>query len=281
MRLGAPLFGCESNAESFTAKAVEKNYRAVFCPDYLVSSSQEREIEELKDACRTKDLVIAEVGAWCNPLSPDPVEARKAVAYISDRLRLADKLGAACCDNVIGSASTVFWYAPAAENYTRAFMERAVEVYSRILDEVQPQNTKMAFEVMPFCFLDCTDSYVEFLEMLHREDVAAHLDLVNLIHDGRTLYNYKALFRDAVDRIGSKCVSAHLKDIDIEPYPTNTRMNEVPIGTGYVSPEYMLECLAQIPGDLPLMLEHLNTEEEYDAVTLRVRQAARRTGIEL
>ena len=281
MRIGAPVFGYRPDAEGYAAKLKEKNYFAAYCPDYLVSSDQEREIEALKRQMESDDIVIAEVGAWCNPLSPDPAEAARAEAYIEDRLRLADALGARCCVNIIGAASTVMWYAPAAVNFSQAFIDSAVRLYSGILDRVQPTHTHLAFEVMPFCFLDDVDGYLDFMDRMGREEVAVHLDLVNLIHDLRTLYGYREIFKDAVDRLGARCVSAHIKDIDADPMPVNTKMDEKPMGTGYIDPGFMARCLEAIPGDLPVMLEHLPDEAAYDAATRCFTRVARENGIAL
>lgn len=216
-----------------------------------------------------------------NPLAPDPAEAEKAIEYVIDRLKLAEKLEARCCVNIIGSASTENWYAPAEENFTDEFHRAAVETYRKIIDAVEPVHTKLAFEVMPFSFLDCTKEYLEFLKELNREEAAVHLDLINLIHDPRTLYEQRKLFAEAVQYLGNRCVSAHLKDIIIDKKPFNTNMVEVLPGTGEADLHYMAQCLALIPGDLPVMLEHLPDEEAYDRATHNFTRIAKEAGVNL
>lgn len=281
MRIGAPVFCAEKSASAYVRKLNEKRYRAAYCPDYLSSSVQEKEIRELKQALSDHDIVLAEVGAWSNPLSPDAETAQRAKAYLIDRLRLADALGAACCVNVMGSVSAAFWYAPAADNYTERFRERCVEIYQEIIDAVKPVHTKMAFEVMPYCFLDCAEEYARFLERLDRPQAAVHLDLVNLIHDPRTLFAHRHIFKDAVSQLGGQCVSAHIKDIAIEATPPNTCLNEVPMGEGEVDVKHMIQCLSRIPGDLPVLLEHLPDEKTYDRATRNFVRAAREAGVDL
>lgn len=281
MKLGAPVFDTQPNAKSYVDKLKQKNYRAAYCPDYLVSSTQEREVNELKEELAKNDIILAEVGVWRNPLSPNPAEAEEARAYLIDRLRLADMLGARCCVNIIGSDSADFWYAPCAGNFSQGFRDRAVALYRNVLDVVQPKQTFLAFEVMPFCFLDCTDEYLRFLEQMASDRVAVHLDLVNLINNPRTLYDHRAIFSDAVRRLGSRCVSAHIKDIGIEIYPTNTRLNEVPMGEGSIDLEHMAACLDSISVDLPIMLEHLPDEAAYDRATRVFTQAARQAHVHL
>ena len=110
--------------------------------------------------------------------------------------------------------------------------------------------------------------------------VAVHLDLVTN-HNPRTLYDHRAIFSDAVRRLGSRCVSAHIKDIGIEIYPTNTRLNEVPMGEGSIDLEHMAACLDSISVDLPIMLEHLPDEAAYDRATRVFTQAARQAHVHL
>lgn len=281
MRIGAPVFGAGENAHDYVCKLKTKNYRAAYCPDYLKSSEQVREIDELKSTLAENDIVLAEVGAWCNPLSRDVEIAQRAKEYLIDRLKLAEALNATCCVNVMGSASSAFWYAPAAENFTETFRQQCVALYREVIDAVCPVHTRFVFEVMPFCFLDSTDEYFNFISMLDRPAAGVHLDLVNLIHDPRTLYNHREIFDDAVKRLGAQCVSAHIKDITIENVPPNTRLNEVLLGQGEVDLAYMIRCLDQVPGDLPVMLEHLPDEAAYDAATRCFVQTAKDVGVAL
>ena len=281
MRLGAPLFGAIEDENQYISAAKKRGYRAMYCPGYLKDTSQREEISRLRRALEENDIVLSEVGAWCNPVSPDSDEAQRARAWIVERLRLADELRARCCVNILGSVSTDKWYAPAAGNFTDVFLERCVSVYRGIIDEVKPKHTKMAFEVMPFCLLDCADGYLSFLRALDREEAAVHLDLVNLINSPRTLYGHRELFDDAVEKLGKWTVSAHVKDIRLDWEPVNTKLDEVRLGLGEVDMGHMLDSLAKIPGDLPVMLEHLNTQEEYDLAAAHLKDVARLRGYQL
>ena len=281
MRLGAPVFPKQRGARAFVECVRGKGYRAAYCPEYLASSVQAAEIDELKCALSEYDIALAEVGAWVNPLSPDRREADRARAYVVDRLRLADLLGARCCVNILGSRSAAKWYAPCAENFTETFFEDAVRLYRGILDEAQPRNTTLAFEIMPFCLLDSAEEYARFLTALDHPAASVHLDPVNLLRDARTLYGHRALFRRAVDLLGSRVVSMHVKDITLDPEPVNTKMDEVRLGLGDVDLGYMLDQAARIPGDPPLMLEHLPCEAEYDLAAEHLRKIAAARGYAL
>lgn len=275
MRLGAYIMQSYRNAEEYVSLVRAKGYRAAYCPDYLKTSAQQTEIDELKLVLQQQDIVLAEVGTWVNPLSPNHKEREAAQAYLIDRLALADALGGKCCVNVLGSFSDAYWYAPCAQNYTDEFFEEAVVVYQKIIDSVNPKNTKMTFEFMPYCLLDDVQGYLRFLEALDRpQQAAVHLDPVNLVHDPRTLYNHRTLFSSAVDALGDQVMSVHIKDIMLNKEALNTQLVEVPLGCGEIDMEWMLDCLKRIPGDVPVMLEHLPDDATYDLAAGYLRKLA-------
>lgn len=275
MRLGAYIMQPYRDAGEYIRMIQEKGYRAAYCPEYLRSCAQQSEIKELKCALKENDIVLAEVGTWVNPLSPKREEREAAQAYLIERLALAEELGACCCVNVLGSLSERFWYAPCGENFTEAFFEAAVEVYRKIIDAVDVKHTKMTFELMPYGLLDDTRGYLRFLELLDRpEQTAVHLDLVNMVHDPRTLFGHRALFKDAVEKLGPYTASVHVKDICLDPEALNTHLIEVQPGSGEIDLGYMLDLLSGIEHDVPVMLEHLPDDAAYDKAAAYMRSLA-------
>ena len=77
MRLGAPIFETSSDPQAWVEAHRRKGYSAAYCPD-LSSEAQARDYAQ---AAQTAGLVIAEVGAWSNPLSLDEVERKRAIRY--------------------------------------------------------------------------------------------------------------------------------------------------------------------------------------------------------
>ncbi len=92
MRLGGPIFGDTSTPEKWIALVREKGYRAAYCPVKADASAEV--IAAYAQAAREADIVIAEVGAWSNPISPDEDTRQKAIAHCQAQLRLADQIGA-------------------------------------------------------------------------------------------------------------------------------------------------------------------------------------------
>jgi sugar phosphate isomerase/epimerase len=61
------------------------------------------EIKAYEKAAKDANILIAEVGAWSNPISPDPKMAKEAFEKCTASLNLADQIGAKCCVNIAGS----------------------------------------------------------------------------------------------------------------------------------------------------------------------------------
>ena len=109
--------------------------------------------------------MIAEVGCWSNPISPDEPTRRAALELCKARLELADRVGARCCVNLAGSRGET-WDGPHPDNLSPATFALVVDTVREIIDAVQPRRTFYTLEPMPWSFPDSPDSYLE----LHARD---------------------------------------------------------------------------------------------------------------
>lgn len=280
MRLGGPVFYTGRDPEMFALAHEQKGYKACLCPDYLTLDKPE-ELTAFKDSLARHDIVIAEVGAWCNPLSTDKDMARKNIEYIISRLRLADALEAKTCVNIIGTRYEGNWFGPSRECYEADFYKQAVETVRYIVDTVKPKHTKYSLEMMPYCFLDSPEEYLRFLDAVDRKEVGIHLDLCNCINNPRLLYNNSEFIRDTFKLLDNDILSIHLKDIRLNPDVTTAFFEEVLLGTGELDYITMMQEIARQPEDLPCILEHLSTEEEYDKAAKNLRIFAEKVGVKI
>ena len=264
MLLGVHMFKTNRNPEEFALWLKESGYKAGYLPyEWNIKPGMEKEINEIKEAFKKNDIVLAEVGIWRNPFDPEPGKAKENTDYIIERLSLADETGARCAVNVIGSPSG---RNDDPANVSKDFYDRAIEVYRKIVDAVKPQQTKMCFEILPFNFLDSAEIYEQFIKDLDRPKYAGiHLDPFNTIVSPRLYYRSADVFTESVKRLAPLgIVSIHLKDILMHSNLPNTFIEEVPLGTGGVDVKSFLIAVDQyLPKDTPVMLEHLNTEEEF------------------
>ena len=101
VRLGGPLFQPINDPGAWIAALQKQGYRAAYCPVKTDAASDA--INAYASAAKKADIVIAEVGAWSNPLSADPTMAPRGFKKCVDSLALAEAIGANCCVNISGS----------------------------------------------------------------------------------------------------------------------------------------------------------------------------------
>lgn len=277
MRVGAAVFRA-GTPEEWVQRHREKGFGAAVFP--LDSRADGRLIDEYAQAAREAGLVIAEVGAWSNPLDPDEEKAQAALKWNIGQLRLAERVGARCCVNISGSLHPQLWMGAHPGNLSEETFDRVVALTRRIIDEVQPQRTGYALECMPWSFPDSVDSYVRLLEAVDRPAFGVHLDPCNLISSPRLLFGNARLVEDAVARLGRRMLSVHIKDLYLNPGAANVELTEVPLGEGACDLGSWLKCLSALP-DVPLILEHLPDEATYDRAWAALRRLARQAGVEL
>ncbi len=96
MRLGGPVF-VKSDDPGVLAKAHrDLGYRAAYAPSDLSVTDTVRIAGLVKEFAR-QDVAIAEVGAWKNMLDPGPEKRRSNMTYVTEKLALAELLGAQLC----------------------------------------------------------------------------------------------------------------------------------------------------------------------------------------
>ena len=101
MRLGAPVQGPWNDPEEWVAQHQALGYGAAFSP--VNDPNDAAGLKAYREAAERHDLVIAEVGAWSNPISADDDTRKAAVALCQERLAAAEAIGARCCVNISGS----------------------------------------------------------------------------------------------------------------------------------------------------------------------------------
>ncbi len=270
MRLGGPVFYNGKDPEAWARAVTAAGYRAAYCPAGVDDSADL--VQAYETAATQADIVIAEVGVWNNPLSSNEDERKRAVAACQQKLALADAAGAACCVNIAGSRGTV-WDGPHPDNLTRETFDQIVDTVRAIIDAVRPRRTFYALETMPWMYPDSPDSYLELINAIDRDRFAVHLDPVNMICSPQRYFSNSAFLRECFTRLRPYIKSVHAKDILLADRLT-THLDEARPGLGKLDYRTFLSEMAKLPADTPLMLEHLQAEDEYRQAADYVRRVA-------
>ncbi len=278
MILGGPVMKPYANPEEWTAALHGLGFRAAYCP--VDEKADEKTVKAFADAAARAGIVIAEVGAWSNPISPVESERREALRNCRDKLALAERIGAKCCVNVPGSRGAECWYGAHPENFSGETFAMIVESVREIMDSVKPSRTYYTLEAMPWIPPYTADSYLKLLKAIDRPRCAVHFDPVNLLWSPERCYGSGAVIREFVAKLGPLIKSCHAKDILVAD-DLAVRLPEVRPGLGVTDYSVLLTELNKLDSGLPLMLEHLKTEEEYGLAADHIRKVARGLGIAL
>ncbi|MCM8833021.1 MAG: hypothetical protein NC816_03770 [Candidatus Omnitrophica bacterium] len=135
MKLGGPLFEKYNSPEEWIDLVKKENYKAAYCPVNL--DTPKEVIKQYKKIAKKEKIIIAEVGAWCNPLSSDNQERKKAIEKCKKSLYLAEIIEAKCCVNISGSRGKTE-DGPDKKNYTKETFDMIVEIVREIIDETAP-----------------------------------------------------------------------------------------------------------------------------------------------
>lgn len=275
MRLGGASFAESKDPEEWAYGLKQAGYRAGVCP--IGSDADDATVETVRRAAETHDILIAEVGAWSNPISPDPAVRQAALEHCKKQLALAERIGARCCVNISGSLGEQ-WDGPHPDHFKPETFERIVDTVREIIDAVKPARTHYSLETMPWALPDSADTYAELIRAIDRDRLGVHFDPVNMVTSPRLYYDNGAMIRDFFRKLGPRILNCHAKDIRLGGRLT-VRLEEVVPGAGALDYRTFLSELDKLDPDTPLIIEHLQTEEQYAAAAAHIRRTAEELGI--
>ena len=279
MRLGATLHkycGIRLNdPEAYIAECRKQGFRAAQAPDHRLGAGDD--LRHIREACEKQDVIIAEIGGWSNAIDPRADERRNAIATTCEALAVADELGALCCINIAGSFDTVKSYAPHPENFTDAAFEAVVQWVTSVLREVRPRRTKLTIESSPWTPIDSPAAYARLLAAVDDPRFAVHVDPVNFILDARTYYATTAMLNEIFDQFGPRIIACHAKDL-LQGDPKTVQLSEALPGKGVLDYRTFLKRAEAISPEMPLIIEHLTTENEYRQAATYIRTIASKVG---
>lgn len=259
MKLGISSPLAHTTPEEWALQQKRAGCECVVFP--LCCKDNEKKIEAYERAAKRNGLQIAEVGIWRNALAADEKEREAAMDYSIGQLKLADRLHARCCVNVAGSAGPV-WDGAYKENFSKDMWDRTVRMVQEILDEAKPVHTYFTLESMPWMIPGSPEEYLRLLEAVNRERFAVHLDIINMTSTPERYFFPERFLEHTFSLLGTHIRSCHMKDVLLLPEYT-FQLRECACGEGTFPLEYYAELADQADLEMPMIIEHLDTDEAY------------------
>lgn len=227
-----------------------------------------------KKAADDAGLIVAEVGIWRNTLAADPQERRQWIDYSIQQLRMADEIGAKCCVNVVGTPYGPRWDGGYRNNFSKELWQMAISMIREIIDTARPKQTKFCIESMPWMIPSTPDEYLKLIEEVDRTEFGTHLDVVNMITSPQKYFFNDEFLHECFEKLKGTICSCHLKDIRLKEEYT-FQLEECACGQGTLDLELYARLADAENPDMPMIIEHLTTDEEYAASVRYVRNRLR------
>ena len=280
MLLGGTVAGRFSSPEEWERLLVQTHFKAVTAP--FDCHTPNEEIAAYCAAAQRQGAVIAEAGVWKNLLTPDTKAAEANLSYAKEQLALADAWGIPCCVNIVGTQSEAAWDAADKSNFTPETYEKIVLCIQDIIDSVKPSRAFYCIEPMPWMVPDSPEAYLQLIRDVDREQFGVHMDFVNMINCPRRFLDAEGFIGDCFHTLAPYIKSTHLKDTRMHLTRLTTILEECSPGEGSLNFQRVLAIIDQcLPTNAPVLLEHMQTFEEYEKAYAYVARQAEKAGISI
>ncbi|MBS1789288.1 MAG: sugar phosphate isomerase/epimerase [Acidobacteria bacterium] len=275
LRLGGPIFTKSDDPAELARAHRALGYSAAYVPQ--VSLKEPEKIKAIEKAFAAENVVIAEVGAWKNMLEADAGKRLVNLGYVTERLALAEAIGARNCVNIAGSFNPKQWDGPDPRNLSNEFFDATVENCRKVIDAVKPTRTKFTIEMMGWSLPDGADAYLKLFKAIARSGFGVHVDICNIINSPDRFYRSTEIINEVFRKLGRWICSCHAKDLQGK----NVHFIETVPGRGGIDYRAYLANITALPFEAPLMLEHLSSPAEYDEGRQHILGLAKEMKIDL
>ena len=236
----------------------------------------------LAEAFSKKNIDIAVLGCYFNPIHPDPDAREAGLKRFEEHLRIVRDMGCSVVGTETGSCNADCSYhpdtnSPAAFDSLIKSLERLVRTAERFgaivgIEAVAHQHT-----------LSTIPKLVEALRRIDSPNLQVIYDPVNLLPyeglpeiDGTILAvpsnnAQRSFFRQAFDQFGDRIVVVHLKDFR---YDQGRKIGDLPTLTGTLDTQGLLNLLVQRKPFVDILLENSDPSTAKTTLTTLQRMNA-------
>lgn len=228
------------------------------CPEvaYAPGAITRQRAAEIREALAGFDIPL--LGAYFNPVHPDPAKRENGFAVFADYLQAASAFGSPVVASETGSLNGDEWtYHPG--NRTEASLGAVVDTFARLCDIGADAGACVAMEGVA----DHVCWNIETLDLaqrrIGRKNLKVIFDLCNYL-EGPEQRDYLAVLDRGLDVFAGRIHAFHMKDCR---FTGGRRPQGVPLGTGELDMRAILKRIKAYDPGAVLVLEE--TTEPYIA----------------
>lgn len=165
------------------------------------------------------------------------------------------------------------------DNLTDENFNVIVRNIQAIIDAAKPKNCYYTLEPMPWMFPRNVEDMWRLIKAVDRDAFAVHADMCNMVNSLTSSIIPATLVRSFFSEFGKLIRAVHAKDTVLGKHLTLHISEAIP-GDGVFDYDALLTECNKLDPDLPVMAEHLETEEQYLRATSHFQKKAAELGIQ-
>jgi sugar phosphate isomerase/epimerase len=244
--------------------------------EWLSRKMPDSEVREIKAQLKAHDVVFYGIHCAGNIIAPDP-DADRWQRHIVDAIHAADAMG---CTLVLTHSGSLYPNRNTAhpQNWSKEGWARAVNALKRILKDTSGVKIELPLESVISEAVNSPWSHKRMREDVGDDRLMAGIDITNQIHPGN-VFRATELINANFDVLGEAISYVHAKDLVWnEMLPgLNWAMN----GTGVMDYEVFLTHMSRLKRPRNMLVEFLNTPEEYQQAQRNIRAVADKVGVKI
>jgi sugar phosphate isomerase/epimerase len=208
----------------------------------------------IANALRKRDIRIAVLGCYINPIHPDEDVKRKSLDRFKEHIRFARDFGCSIVGTETGSFNADLSYHP--DNHTERGFNAIVESVSELVEEAEKFGVIVGIEAVTKNTIGSAKIMKRVLDTVKSNNLQVIFDPVNIL-DLNNHENQEEVFKEAVDLLGDRIVAMHAKDYQV----VGEDLKTVPVGTGLMNYESVLKLIKPKKPFINILLE--DHKEQY------------------
>jgi len=245
-------------------------------PLYELKDSQ---LRELNAALKKYDVVVYEVGGYCNMIHPDEATRQKNLKRLAMVIEAADKVGCPMVGTITGSCDPDSGISVHPDNWTEKTWKRTVDAVKQVLRDTSGMKAALGMEAQVTTNLDGPKAHKRLMDDVGDKRCAVNLDPVNMISLAN-YYHTTELLNECFDLLGESILGCHSKDTYIWPDRQTVHVQEVCTGRGVMDYETYLVRLSRMKWTRTILPEHVPGEQLIEAGKY-IRKVAARVGVKM
>ena len=232
---------------------------------------------------RDAGLRLVQLACYRNVSTPVPEERRRAVRDLVRALHLAAAAGVLHVVTGAGHrdpSQPQATFAVHPDNFSDRALEDLAATCREVLETAGDVPVRLLVETWVMTPLSSLTRASEAVRRVAHPRFGILFDPVNLMNLDVYFDNGSFLAR-AVQQLGPAIGIVHAKDTLLHPERFTFQLAEEPVGQGALDYGALLRALATLPGDVPLLVEHVPDEAGVRAALDHIRAVAERVGVEV